>query len=65
MGRVLQRITKVVKDLELEDDIVRQSESNIKNLNKKIMEAQISSTRLFDVSYTISAAPTKSATTIV
>ena len=58
-------ITKVLKDLEKEENIVGQLKSNIENLDKKITEAQNPSTRLPDVSYIIFAVVIRSATAIV
>ena len=65
LGRVFQIITKVSKDLETKENTVEQSKNSIENLDKKIIEAQNSSTRLFDISSTISAAIVRSAAAVV
>lgn len=62
--RVLQMIT-VSKDLETEENIVGQSKNSIKNLDRKITEAQNPSTRLLNVSHTISTAAVRSAAAVV
>lgn len=54
-------ITKVLKDLETEENTVEQSKSSIKNLDSKITETQNSSTRL----PTISAAAIGSTAAVV
>ena len=65
LDRVLQMITKMSKDLETEENIVGQSKNIIKNLNRKITEAQNLSICLLDVSHTISVAAVRSAATVV
>ena len=65
LGWVLQMIIKVSKNLEIEENIVKQSKSSIANLDRKITEAQNPSTCFPDISYTIFATAVRSATTIV
>lgn len=57
-------ITKVSQDLEKEENIVGQAKSSIKNLDKRITEAQNSSTCLPDISHTICTTAAKCATAV-
>lgn len=65
LGWVFQIITKVSKDLETEENIVGQSKKSIENLDRIITKAQNSSTRLPNVSYTISAFDVRSIAVVV
>lgn len=48
-------ITKVLQDLEAEENIVRQAKSSIKSLDKQITKMQNSFIRFLDILHTISA----------
>lgn len=58
-------ITKVSKDLEIEENMVRQVKNNIEKLDKRITEVQNSTICLFDVFYINSVAVAKTAAAVV
>ena len=57
-------MTKVSKDLEKEKNMVRQAKSSIKEIDKRIIEAQNPSAYFHDVAYIIFAIAARSATAI-
>lgn len=57
-------INKVSKNLEAEENIIRQAKSSIENLDKKITETQNPYTCLFDLSHTTVAAVRSAATAV-
>lgn len=61
LGQVLQIITKMLQDLKPKKNMVKQAKSNIKNLDKKITEAQNLFIHFPNISHTISAAATAAA----
>ena len=65
LGRVLQMMTKVSKDLELEETMVGQAKSSIEKIDRQITEAQNPPARLPDVAHTTSAVAARSAAAAV
>ncbi len=58
-------MTKVLQDLEAEENMVGQAKSSIENLDRRITEAQNLSTHLLDVSHITFATTAKSAAAAV